>query len=750
MPFSGLSSLEQSLVEHVSRGEWLDLAVGGEAVDEAAMRSWGEAQTCRAIVIRDILRGRLTPDPDPRGVRLRGARISGRLDLENLSTDLNLDLKDCFLDEGILLRDAHLASVSLIGCQIEHLTEPPLEADGLTCRMLDLRRAKIVGHASYGAVCLRGARIGGQLSCGGASLHNDSGPALVADAVQVGQSMFLGDWFTATGAGREGAVRLLGAHISLNVYFDGARLANDSGPALFADGLRVDLSMFLRRRFIAKGAGDAGAVRLVGARIGGQLSCDGARLRNETGPALLADSLTVGQAIFWVDGFTATGTGQDGAVNLTSAHIGALNGNGASLRNDSGPALKADDLQAGSMLLNSGFTATGAGDVGAVRLVRAHIGSNLECDDASLRNDSGPAFVGDGLQLGGNMFLRGRFTAIGAGSLGAVRLTGANIDRNLECDGASLRDDSGPALHADRLRVGGHMFLRGRFTATGAGDLGAVRLIEAHIGQLECTEVNLRDDSGSAMDADSMQVGANLYLSGEFSGGGAGTALDLTGVSVGGALGVGAVRLQHATKFDGKLAAEGLTYTGVPTTHPAGYWLDLLRTGTPSYTAQPYQQLAAGYHAVGDDRRARMVLMGQRDDQLARTHPHWFERLWGRITKITLGYGYQPWRALLFLLAVVILSCGLTVVLGSHGALAQTSETATPGRSCTAVQQVSVGLDLNLPVGTSMARAGCDLSQDSSSVTAAWLAGTGWVLRLLAWAFAALFIAGFTSAVRKT
>jgi hypothetical protein len=35
-------------------------------------------------------------------------------------------------------------------------------------------------------------------------------------------------------------------------------------------------------------------------------------------------------------------------------------------------------------------------------------------------------------------------------------------------------------------------------------------------------------------------------------------------------------------------------------------------------------------------------------------------------------------------------------------------------------------------------------------VTAAWLTAAGWVLRLLAWAFAALFIAGFTSAVRKT
>jgi hypothetical protein len=98
----------------------------------------------------------------------------------------------------------------------------------------------------------------------------------------------------------------------------------------------------------------------------------------------------------------------------------------------------------------------------------------------------------------------------------------------------------------------------------------------------------------------------------------------------------------------------------------------------------------------------------------------------------------------------VIVSCLLAVVLGPHGALAQTSKTATLGRSCTVVQQISVGLDLNLPVGTSVARAGSDLTKDAASATGAWLAAVGWVLRLLAWVFAALFIAGFTSAVRKT
>src|SRR5262249_36097774 len=175
-----------------------------------------------------------------------------------------------------------------------------------------------------------------------------------------------------------------------------------------------------------------------------------------------------------------------------------------------------------------------------------------------------------------------------------------------------------------------------------------------------------------------------------------------------------------------------------------------LREGTPWYAAQPYQQLAAGYRALGDDRQARKTLMAQRDDQLARTHPRWSELLWGWITKVTLGYGYQPWRALWFLATVLAASCVLAVVLGAHGALAQTSKTATIGRSCTVVQQVSVGLDLNLPVGSSVARASCDLTKDSASVTGAWLTAVGWVLRLMAWVFAALLIAGFTSAVRKT
>ena len=43
-----------------------------------------------------------------------------------------------------------------------------------------------------------------------------------------------------------------------------------------------------------------------------------------------------------------------------------------------------------------------------------------------------------------------------------------------------------------------------------------------------------------------------------------------------------------------------------------------------------------------------------------------------------------------------------------------------------------MGLDLNLPVGTSLARAGGDPASAPDGAAAAWLAAAGWVLRLLA------------------
>jgi hypothetical protein len=111
---ASLTDVEQRLVDHVTRGELLDLAAAG-TVDEAAMRTWGTSRTIRAAVLRDIMRGRIAPDPDPHGLRLRGARIAGRLDLEKLATGVAVELHDCLLGEGLVVRDAKLPFLSLCG-----------------------------------------------------------------------------------------------------------------------------------------------------------------------------------------------------------------------------------------------------------------------------------------------------------------------------------------------------------------------------------------------------------------------------------------------------------------------------------------------------------------------------------------------------------------------------------------------------------------------------------------------------------
>jgi hypothetical protein len=63
-------------------------------------------------------------------------------------------------------------------------------------------------------------------------------------------------------------------------------LTNENGPALFGDGLQVDVDMIMDEGFRATGQDELGTVQLVGARIGGQLNLRGAELINQNGLVL--------------------------------------------------------------------------------------------------------------------------------------------------------------------------------------------------------------------------------------------------------------------------------------------------------------------------------------------------------------------------------------------------------------------------------------------------------------------------------
>ncbi len=333
------TALIDKIAEHLRRGELLDLApdlVLGSPVDEVVMTSWDGTHSIAADDIRDLLLGRALTDPDPRGLRLRAARIRGRLDLDNLTTTIKLTLIDCLLDEGITAEAARLPGLSLRQCLLTHPSKPALHADELrTDAGVSFEGSTIRSRTNDGAIRLNGAHIGGQLDCSGATITNPSGLALHGERLRVNDNVFLRASLTANGDGPDGAVRMVGARIGGQLDCSGATITNPSGPALHGDHLHVDCNVLLSARFTADGDG---AVRLAWARVGGQLDCSGATIANRSGPALRAGSLHVAGSVFLSAGFTADGAGELGAVRLAGTHIGRqLDCSGATIANPSGP-----------------------------------------------------------------------------------------------------------------------------------------------------------------------------------------------------------------------------------------------------------------------------------------------------------------------------------------------------------------------------------------------------------------------------
>jgi hypothetical protein len=165
-------AITDEIAEHLRRGELLDLAPDltlGSPVDEVVMTSWDGTHSITADYIRDLLRGRVVTDPDPRGLRLRAARIRGRLDLDNMDTTVKLTLFDCLLDGGITAEAAHLPGLSLRRCLLTHPSKSALYADALrTDAGVSFEGSTILTCTADGAIRINGAQIGGRLSCRGA------------------------------------------------------------------------------------------------------------------------------------------------------------------------------------------------------------------------------------------------------------------------------------------------------------------------------------------------------------------------------------------------------------------------------------------------------------------------------------------------------------------------------------------------------------------------------------------------------
>lgn len=295
------------------------------------------------------------------------------------------------------------------------------------------------------------------------------------------------------------------------------------------------------------------------------------------------------------------------------------------------PGLDAEGVDvSGYIFLKDGFVATGE-----VRLLGARIGQNINCEGAEFSNPSAYALNADGLDVTGALFLRYGFTA-----LGEVRLLGARIGGTLECSRGSFTNVCGYAFNADRINVTGTVYLDDGFKAT-----GEVRLPGAHIdSQLSCRGGSFIRPGGTALNGRGLHVAEEWLFTPKSVCG----EIDVRGADVN-------LLVDNAEAWPDGWEGDGLKYQDFSRNAPTDIKtrMDWLARQGGTFRPGPYSHLAAVYRRRGDPEAARKVLV-QRERRRTHELSGWRRQLyrgWGVVS----AYGYQPSRAIAALLALIML-----------------------------------------------------------------------------------------------
>jgi hypothetical protein len=397
--------------------------------------------------------------------------------------------------------------------------------------------------------------------------------------------------------------------------------------------------------------------------------------------------------------------------------------------------IHADGLQvSGDLFLRDGARIVADDELGAIRLVGARITGTLELRRVEITNAAGLALDLNGIQVDGNVFLREGVQITGNGSDGAVDLVCGRIGMELEFTDAEITNSTGAAVHADRVRIGGALFLFGQTRFSGGDDAPAISLTGAHVGgAFSCGRaVGLKVGASPAMDLRGTIVEASVTLPTSF------TCPDQG-------------RGRRCSSEHWVLLDE-LAYASLGSRWGWESWLHLIRFHTPAYHASAYQRLAAVERAAGHDGTVRRILMAQQTD-LRRRSPEslggpmtrWFHWLWGLLA----GYGYRARRTAAALLLVLAIAGALGWSAGQvptrPGHL--TAERVATGTPCSTVELIGLGLDRGLPLAMTGMRARCDL--DTASKKGQAFTAAIWLVQLAVWGLATLALAGYTNLVRK-
>lgn len=508
--------LREMLIFNLINGTCLDLTpkkdVGVTSKDRS-LASWEKGPEVQADLIRDLLRGHYheLAGPDPHGLTIIGAKISGRLDLQNLRTEVALELKSCYVPQGINLKGSELAQITLDDSIFGYI-------DG------DTNDSEITLDSSDGQICFESAIVNGDLGLSGIIVSNRNGPAVDADTLFVGGTMNM-DNSVLRGTGDRGVLRLTGATVSSQLSLCNSESHNPTGPAISADELTVGGNLFIEETELKSATSSSGCARFIGATIEGQFSLTGSNITNGSGQPFIANRITVKSDMFLEAKIIAENCEHFSAASIIGGDIGGLlSFSGAEITSINGAAFTGFNLTVNDEInIDKGFISHGRNEFGSFSLVAARVGGSVNIEDADFRNECGAAVMLDGAKIGRSIFLsltdQTRIIPNESKNIyGGISLIRAVVGDHLKIQGIRIDSRYGPAINAEGANIGGDLSFTGGslFETKGEGSsAGTVRIAGAIIrGDLEIKSSSITNDSHSSLEANGLSIGGNAFIEG--------------------------------------------------------------------------------------------------------------------------------------------------------------------------------------------------------------------------------------------
>ncbi|MFG2286649.1 membrane-associated oxidoreductase [Streptomyces sp. NPDC048595] len=401
----------------------------------------------------------------------------------------------------------------------------------------------------------------------------------------------------------------------------------------------------------------------------------------------------------------------DAAVRLSHCHFDdAPDLYGARLRQLNLSKSVLPGLTSGALRVEGVLRMTDCRTRGPVRLGGAQISGALFMERAQFTapDDSEPVLQLNQAEIGDDLW------APEMRAHGQVRLTGAAVAGRINVQDAEFHHPGGTALDAQNLTVGAHVRAR-CLRARGRVELRGSRIS----GRLDLLHAHLSHPGDTALRASSCVIG-ELWLR--------------RGDRIEGALNLRRSHIEILTlepeMLPDQVHLSNLTYTVLAPHEPAERRLPMLELEGDRYEPYGYEQLTAAYRHVGDDDAARLVQLAKQ--RRRRATLTWYGRLWGHVQDATVGYGFRPLRAAVWLLSLTAVG---SIAYGLHHPRPVKADEA-PG-----FNPVFYTLDLLLPV--------VNFGQESAFAPDGWYQWLSYALIITGWILATTILAGVTRTVSR-